>query len=83
MKEGENNNQENPEQKKELTEEENKKLMEQKAFEKLTPEEQKEVLAKRVPTKKVRCKNWPNCNDPTCIYSHPTETVRKFLFFNF
>lgn len=25
--------------------------------------------------KKTRCKNWPNCNDPNCIYTHPTETV--------
>ena len=45
------------------------------AFNKLTPEEQKEILAKRVATKKVRCKNWPNCKDPNCIYAHPTETV--------
>ena len=48
---------------------------EQKAFEKLSPEEQKEKLSKRVATIKVRCKNWPNCTDPTCTYSHPTETV--------
>ena len=49
------------------------------AFNKLTPEEQKEYLAKRVPTKKVRCKNWPNCKDPTCIFAHPTETVSIFF----
>ena len=61
----------------ELTEEQNKKLIEQQNFEKLSPEEQKEVLSKRVATKKVRCKNWPNCTDPTCTYSHPTETVSK------
>ena len=49
--------------------------MEREAFEKMTPEEQKEVLDKRVATKKVRCKNWPNCNDLTCIYSHPKKIV--------
>jgi len=48
---------------------------EQKAFEKLSPEEQKEKLSKRVATIKVRCINWPNCTNPTCAYSHPTETV--------
>ena len=39
-------------------------------------------MAKRVATKKVRCKNWPNCKDPNCIYAHPTETVsiKKFNF---
>ena len=51
--------------------------MEQQNFEKLSPEEQKEILSKRVATKKIRCKNWPNCTDPTCTYSHPTETVSK------
>jgi hypothetical protein len=63
-------------------------MMELEAFNKLTPEEQKEVLAKRVATKKVRCKNWPNCKDPNCIFAHPTETVsnyiiKLFLIFNF
>ena len=41
----------------------------------MTPEEQKKILDQRVATKKVRCKNWPGCKDPNCIYSHPTETV--------
>lgn len=59
----------------ELTEEQKKKMEEIEAFNNLTPEQQKEFLAKRVPTKKVRCKNWPNCKDPTCIFAHPTETV--------
>ena len=49
--------------------------MEKEAFEKMTPEEQKEILSKRVPTIKTRCRNWPNCNNPTCLYSHPTENV--------
>ena len=53
--------------------------MEKEAFEKMTKEEQKEVLSKRVATWKVRCKNWPNCNDPTCIYSHPTEQVSYIM----
>ena len=63
------------EEKQELTEEQNKKLLEKETFEKMNPEQQKEVLSKRVATKKERCKYWPNCNDPTCIFSHPTETV--------
>lgn len=25
--------------------------------------------------KKVRCKNWPQCKETNCEYSHPTETV--------
>lgn len=25
--------------------------------------------------KKVRCKNWPNCKEAGCEYSHPTQTV--------
>ena len=66
---------ENPE----LTEEQKKKMEEIEAFNKLTPEEQKEVLAKRVATKKIRCKNWPNCKDPTCIFAHPTETVSIYF----
>ena len=32
-------------------------------------------LEERVATKKIRCKNWPACKDPNCIYAHPTETV--------
>ncbi len=63
----------------ELTEEQKKKMEEKEAFKKLTPEEQKEILDKRVATKKVRCKNWPNCKDPTCIFAHPTETVSIFF----
>ena len=47
----------------------------------MSKEEQNEILAKRVATKKVRCKNWPNCKDPNCIYAHPTETVS--IYFNF
>jgi hypothetical protein len=62
----------------ELTEEQKKKMEEKEAFNKLTPEEQKEFLAKRVATRKVRCKNWPNCKDPTCIFAHPTETCPYF-----
>jgi ribosomal protein S27E len=41
----------------------------------MTPEEQKKILDNRVPAKKVRCKNWPSCKDPNCIFAHPTETV--------
>ena len=54
-------------------------MIEQEAFAKLTPEEQKDILNKRIPTKKVRCKNWPNCKDPNCVFAHPTETV-KYIF---
>lgn len=25
--------------------------------------------------KKIRCKNWPQCTETDCKYSHPTETV--------
>ena len=49
----------------------------------MTPEEQKKILEQRVATKKVRCKNWPGCKDPNCIYSHPTETVSIIINFNF
>ena len=58
-------------------------MMEQEAFAKLTPEEQKEILNKRIPSKKIRCKNWPNCKDPSCIFAHPTETVISFYNFYF
>ena len=51
-------------------------------FNKLSPEEQKDILSKRVATKKVRCKNWPNCKDPNCIYAHPTETVSIYFYNN-
>lgn len=54
-------------------------MIEQEAFQKLTPEEQKDILNKRIPTKKVRCKNWPNCKDPNCIFAHPTETVKNIF----
>ena len=47
----------------------------------MTPEEQKDILAKRVATRKVRCKNWPNCKDPNCIYAHPTETVSIIILY--
>ena len=49
----------------------------------MTPEEQKDILAKRVATRKVRCKNWPNCKDPNCIYAHPTETVSINIYYIF
>ena len=49
----------------------------------MSKEEQNEILSKRVATKKVRCKNWPNCKDPNCIYAHPTETVSIYFNFNF
>ena len=61
--------------KNELTEEQKKNLVDIEAFNKMTPEEQKKILEKRVATKKIRCKNWPACKDPNCIYAHPTETV--------
>ncbi len=51
----------------------------------MTPEEQKDILAKRVATRKVRCKNWPNCKDPNCIYAHPIETVsinKYYIYFS-
>ena len=54
-------------------------MIEQETFSKLSPEEQKEILNKRIPKKKVRCKNWPNCKDPNCEFSHPTETVKIFF----
>ena len=47
----------------------------------MSKEEQNEILSKRVATKKARCKNWPNCKDPNCIYAHPTQTVS--INFNF
>ena len=58
-----------------LTEEKKANLIDIEAFNKMTPEEQKKILEKRVATKKIRCKNWPACKDPNCIYAHPTETV--------
>ena len=48
----------------------------------MTEEEKKEVLAKRVATIKIRCRNWPNCTNPNCRYSHPTETVSKIIYEN-
>ena len=56
-----------------------RKIIEMEEFNNLSPEEQKDLLSKRVATKKVRCKNWPNCKDPNCIYAHPTETVSIFF----
>lgn len=61
-----------------LTEEKKANLIDIEAFNKMTPEEQKKILEKRVATKKVRCKNWPSCKDPNCIFAHPTETVSLF-----
>ena len=46
----------------------------------MTPEEQKSILEKREAKKKIRCKNWPNCKDPNCEYTHPTQTVRINIF---
>ena len=65
--------------------EEKKNLIDEEAFKKLSPEEQKDILDKRVASRKVRCKNWPNCKDPNCIYAHPTETVSliKYLIILF
>ena len=51
-------------------------------FNELNPEEQKDLLSQRVAEKKIRCKNWPNCKDPNCIYAHPTETVSFNLIIN-
>ena len=48
-------------------------------FNKLSQEEQKEILAKRVATKKIRCKNWPGCKDPNCIYTH----IFYIMFFEY
>ena len=67
---------------KELTEEQKKNLVDIEAFNKMTLEEQKKILEKRVATKKIRCKNWPACKDPTCVFSHPTETVSIFILIN-
>ena len=61
-----------------LTEEKKANLIDIETFNKMTPEEQKKILEKRVATKKVRCKNWPSCKDPNCIFAHPTETVSLF-----
>ena len=59
-----------------MNEEKKKKKLILEEFKKMKPEEQKELLSKRVAKCKIRCKNWPNCKDPFCIFSHPTETVR-------
>lgn len=68
------------EEKKENAEKEaDKHIIDHEAFSKLSPEEQKEMLEKRVPKKKVRCKKWPNCKDPNCEYAHPTETVSNYI----
>ena len=59
----------------EQTEEPKKDLIDIETFNKMSPEEQKKILEKRIATKKVRCKNWPGCKDPNCIFAHPTERV--------
>ena len=66
----------------EPTEEDKKNKEITEEFNKMNEEEQKVFLEKRVPTKKVRCKNWPGCKNPTCEYTHPTQTV-KFLLIIF
>ena len=75
-------NEENKQENKEANEEQKKNLINLEEFSKLSPEEQKKILDKRVATKKVRCKNWPSCKDPNCIFAHPTETVRIINFIN-
>ena len=66
-----------------VTEEQKKNQIDVEAFSKMSPEEQKKILEKRVATKKVRCKNWPSCKDPNCIFAHPTETVSFIIFIYF
>ena len=63
------------------TEEQKQNQIDVESFNKMTPEEQKKILEKRVATKKVRCKNWPGFKDPNCIFAHPTETVSFILYF--
>jgi hypothetical protein len=62
----------------EPTEEDKKNKEITEEFNKMNEEEQKVFLEKRVPTKKVRCKNWPGCKNPTCEYTHPTQTCPHF-----
>ena len=73
-------NEENKQENKEANEEQKKNLINLEEFSKLSPEKQKKILDKRVATKKIRCKNWPSCKDPNCIFAHPTETVRIIIF---
>ena len=54
-------------------------MIDVEGFNKMSPEEQKKILNKRVATKKVRCKNWPACKDLNCIFAHPTETVCLYI----
>ena len=61
-----------------MTEAQKKKNEEIEAFNNMTKEEKNEFLEKRVASKKVRCKNWPNCKDPVCEYVHPKETCPYF-----
>jgi hypothetical protein len=75
------NNQTKVKNKKKRIQKKKKNLIDVEAFNKMSKEEQNEILSKRVATKKVRCKNWPNCKDPNCIYAHPTQTVS--INFNF
>jgi hypothetical protein len=60
----------------EPTEEDKKNKEITEEFNKMNEEEQKVFLEKRVASKKVRCKNWPGCKNPTCEYTHPTQTVK-------
>ena len=77
--EGKPNEENKQESNKEVNEEQKKNLIDLEEFNKLSPEEQKKILEKRVATKKIRCKNWPSCKDPNCIFAHPTETVRFII----
>ena len=61
--------------------EEHKNIIDTESFKKMSQEEQKQILEKREAKKKVRCKNWPNCKDPNCEYTHPTQTVRIKKFY--
>ena len=60
---------------------------EKKDFISLPPEAKEETKDEAKPQqegqqpkekKKIRCKNWPQCKDPNCEYTHPTETCPYF-----